>query len=167
MKKIRKGEKYRQAVYRTDESSSDPGRADADLLAYSTLPPDDYDDLVEVYKVKAGMHTPESETMHRIWLHDVLDDNNIPYIVEVIGVFVTRKKFREMQIISVRKKKAKKAKALIKEFNNAADILPEDRADVYMSGGTDGGLLQVKCPSCGREVDFDYAKCPHCKSMMA
>lgn len=159
--------KFRQAVHRTDESSSAPGRTDADLLAYSTLPPGDYDDLVEVYKIRPGMYTPDSETMHRTWLHDVLDDNNIPYIVEVVGVMLTRRKFGEIQVIYVQKKNAKKAKALIKEYNNAAAILPEDRDDVYMPGGTDGGLLQVKCPSCGREVDFDYAKCPHCKGMMA
>lgn len=23
-------------------------------------------------------------------------------------------------------------------------------------------LPQKKCPSCGKEYDFDYAKCPHC-----
>ena len=26
-----------------------------------------------------------------------------------------------------------------------------------------GGLLQVKCPHCGKEHDFDYPRCPFCK----
>ena len=31
-------------------------------------------------------------------------------------------------------------------------------------GGENHGLPQKVCPLCGKEIDFDYPKCPYCKS---
>ena len=139
-------------------SYSDPA-----LWAYSTLPPGDYDDLVNIHIVKQGNLQGREAIRQRIWLHDILDDEGIPYQVVIKSYWVSRKKYAEDQFIYVEEKHSKKAKRLIKAFNNPENIVSEVSGTESSPENYVNGVLQIKCSSCGEEIDFDYHKCPLCK----
>ena len=140
-----------------------------ELWAKSTLP-DSYsgDDLVMIFEIKpvkrAGWLVRE-----RMWLHDILDDNNIPYKIDIIGYRrrrkyvpqMTKRKFFEKQCIYVQKEHEKKTRRFIKEFLNPKNTVLDDTVDENLT--IKDGIPQVKCSACGKEVDFDYMKCPFCK----
>jgi len=139
---------------------------DPSLWAYSTLPPGDYDDedLVDVYVVKQARYQRRELIRERIWLHDLLDDKKIPYQVVIKTRWADKRNYAEDQFIYVEKKNRKKAKRLIKAFldpdNEVREVEElEGSQEIYVDG-----VLQVKCSSCGKEIDFDYLKCPFCKS---
>jgi len=140
---------------------------DPSLWAYSTLPPGDYDDLVSVYTVKQGKFQGKETVRQRMWLHDILDDEGIPYQVVIKSFWISRKRCAEDQFIYVKEEHKKKAKRLIKAFNDpentvVENVEEESSPEIYVDG-----ILQIKCPSCGRDVDFDYQKCPHCKALLS
>ena len=158
-------EKYKGAIYRP----VCPARLaeDHELTAYSTLPPSDGENLVKIYSLKEGLYANREEVRLRTWAHDILDDNNIPYRIEILGKWIARRKFRETQMIYVEEKNKKKARRLIRKFKNANDILPEhihenDVDDVDDASEDAENLPQIKCPACNKEIDFDYHKCPEC-----
>jgi len=39
----------------------------------------------------------------------------------------------------------------------------ESMADESVDSVSPDGMPQKRCPTCGREHDFDYPKCPYCK----
>jgi len=132
--------------------------------AKSTLPPCDLDGLVGVYDVKEGVYSGAETIRDRIWLHDVLDDNEIPYHIEIEGYWPGRRKFVERQVIYVEEKNASKAKQLIKEYNNSVSV-PQDLNDEDSQVvGIEDGIPQKLCPSCGAAIDFDFVVCPRCKA---
>jgi len=73
---------------------------ESDKWAKSTLhPPFKEEDLVMVYTVGETMFG--SRVRDRMWLHDILDDNNIPYVIDVVGDWASRKKYSVQQHIFV------------------------------------------------------------------
>ena len=138
---------------------------DPSLWAYSTLPPGDYDNLVSVHTIKQGKYRNRETIRQRMWLHDILDDEGIPYQVVIQSFWVSRKKYSLHQSIFVEDKNRKTAKRLIKAFMNADDVIPDFAEDDSTQDNYVDGVLQKKCPSCNKDVDFDYHKCPHCKKL--
>ena len=137
---------------------------DPELWAYSTLPPCDEETLVCIYEVKQGNFTSRLDVRQRMWLHDLLDDNDIPYQVEMKGYWAARKHFSEIQCISVEETNEKKARDLIKEYNDPDNWIQENPGGGTGEDISVDGVPQKKCPSCGENIDFDYHKCPVCKS---
>jgi len=165
-KSFKKPTKYRTVFYRA-ENSTDKTELEQPisifgnpaLWAYSTLPPSvGNDSLIKIYEHKDTRDT----TRNRIWLHDILDDNKIGYKVEIIGAWASRRKFGERQYIYVEEKNFKKARRLIRAYKNAEGVFDEEN----MVDDIKNGLPQVTCPSCGKEFDFDYNKCPYCKTKL-
>ena len=168
---IKKVKRYQSsdAIYRTEDGKPIElprnllgTYLDPTLWAYSTLPPDDYENLVEVYKIIQGNLQGRDEVRQRLWIHDIFDDENIPYQVVIKGYWITRKKYGEDQLIYVEEKNSKKARKLIKEFENSDDVFLETPEDDESEENYVNGVLQIKCQSCGKEFDFDYPKCPFC-----
>jgi len=95
--------------------------------AYSTLVLCGDEKLVQIYQIKESKYFINRERVRqRMWLHDILDDNAIPYQIEISSRWISRKKFRETQHIFVEEKYKKKARRLIKEYKKASIIVPED-----------------------------------------
>jgi len=137
---------------------------DPELWAKSTLPPCNLDDLVKVFEVKEGLYTGAETIRNRTWLHDLLDDNGIPYHIEIEGYWPGRRKFAERQAVYVEEKYSFQATQLIKEYNKINknfDKIIEEESDIT---GIDDGMPQKLCPACGVEIDFDFVVCPHCKA---
>ena len=137
-------------------------RGDPELWAKSTLPPGEHE-LYKLYTIAPGIFLSEETIRHRTWLHDILDDNKIPYQIEIKGYWPTRRKFVEAQFIYIEQKNRNKAIRLIKEFNNPSNLVQEDAEEENEEVETVDGVPQKTCASCGKEIDFDYRKCPVCK----
>ena len=138
---------------------------DPDLWARSTLLNADINDLIPVYAISEGMFMSKEEVRNRMWLHDLLDDNNILYYIEMDGV-KSGKALADIQRVFVEKKNAQKAFSLIKTFNDSESIVsgnPVEENDTIIS---DDGIPQKLCPSCNEHIDFDYYKCPYCKQQV-
>jgi len=135
-----------------------------ELWAKSTLPPCDTAELFKLYVVKPGTFQSEETIRQRMWLHDILDDHNIPYHIEIGGFWPTRKKFVETQRIYVEKKHSKKAVTLLREWSDPSSLIAEAPVDEEAEVEVVDGVPQKTCASCGREIDFDYSKCPYCKA---
>jgi hypothetical protein len=143
-----------------------------DLWAKSTLPKEFDGELAEVYKIKAGKLV--SCPRERAWLHDLLDDNNIAYRIEISGEYPMQaggfrrsRKFKEFQLIYVEKENEKRALRLIKKFLYSQNIVTADETfDDSREEFDSADRPQVACPVCGKECDSDYIKCPACKASM-
>jgi len=141
--------------------------ADPSLWAYSTLPPGDYKDLVCAHTIIQGKLKQRETVRQRIWLHDILDDEGILYQIVIKGYWASRKTYAENQFIYIEKKHRKKVKQLIQEFRDPSNSVMEiPDAETSPDDFVDG-VLQIKCPSCGKKIDFDYTKCPHCKGSVS
>jgi len=136
---------------------------DPSLWAYSTLPQGDYDDLVSVHVITQGNYQGGDIVRQRMWLHDILDDEGIPYQVVIKGYWPHRRKYAEDQFIYVEEKNRKKAKRLKKEFLNPDNASSEPIGDEISDVRIVDGIPQRKCSFCGKEIDFDFHKCPFCK----
>lgn len=146
---------------------ADTPYGDPELWAQSTLESSGDENLVKIHTVKQGRYVGRKKVRQRIWLHDILDDNNIPYYIKFDGYWATRKKYADIQYILVEEENRKKARRLIKEYNNPENIIAGDAiSEEEMIGITEFGILQIKCPSCGEGIDFDHHKCPHCKAQL-
>jgi len=139
--------------------------ADPSLWAYSTLPPGDYDDLVNIYVVNQNSRRSGETARQRMWLHDILDDEGIPYQVVIMGYWAARRKYAEDQFIYVEEKHELKTKRLIKAFNDSDHVSGDFSDEETSPKNYVDGILQKKCTSCGKEIDFDYHKCPYCKAL--
>jgi len=137
---------------------------DFSLWAYSTIAPGDDAQLVNIYIVNQKSYLSGDAIRHRMWLHDLLDDEGIPYQVVIKGYWAGRRKYFEDQFINVEKKHEKKAKRLINEFKDTKVAL-ESPEDISVVNYVDG-IPQIKCPSCNKEIDFDYNKCPFCNCVL-
>ena len=120
--------------------------------AKSTLTEADDDNLVAVYE-EAGRQ--------RMWLHDVLDDSGIPYKIEVVPCWLGVNSY-EKPVILVEEKHKDAVLTLIKEHENEGSIVREDMGEEGRTDHADDAMPQMVCPSCGQEIDFDYAICPLC-----
>ena len=140
-------------------------RGDPGLWAKSTLPPGEDLDLRKLYVIRPGTFLVEETIRHRMWLHDILDDNEIPYQVDIVGYWPTRKRFVEAQSISVEKQHLIRAQKLVKEFNDPRSQVKEDPGDRKQEFEVVDGVPQKTCASCGKSIDFDYRKCPYCKGL--
>jgi len=129
-----------------------------DILARSTLPSDyQGEPLICIFEV--NNKKIKGQNKERIWLHDMLDESGIKYKIEIVGYWAGRKNLVEKQCVSVEEKNEKKVRRLIKKFKRAEIIQETDEID-----NIENGLPQVKCNSCGEEIDFDNHKCPYCKA---
>ena len=142
---------------------------DPELWAYSTLIPCGNEKLVKIHEIQGGIlitrrrHVNREIVRQRMWLHDVLDDNGIPYQIEISGSWINSRKYLETHCIYVEEKHVKKARLLIEEYNTAENIVQEDMDEENIVDNIKGGVPQIKCSSCDREIDFDCPKCPFCK----
>jgi len=175
---MKKGEpvhyQYSEIIRRPDKNDPDSAvklpehligsYIDPELWAYSTLPPCDSASLVNIYEVKQGDFTGRETIRQRMWLHDILDDNGIQYQVEINAYWAARKRFSEVQCIYVEEENAKKARSLIKEYNNPENWIAENAGGENTGDVMLDGIPQKTCQSCGETIDFDYHKCPHCKA---
>jgi len=136
---------------------------DPKLWAQSTLKNIEPEKLVEIYAIMPSQYTTNESIRYRMWLHDLLDDWNIPYYIEV-GCLGGSRNLTESQHIYVEKKNARKAIFLTNKFNKSDNIVRDNtdknEESIIIS---DDGIPQKACPSCGKDIDFDYVKCPHCK----
>jgi len=135
---------------------------DTKLWAQSTLKQAKIDDIIEIYAVMQSPFIAKEAVRNRMWLHDLLDDNGVPYYIEVDSRRGS-KELVETQHIYVEKRNVGKAIYLIKKYTEADNIVrnnPDEDGDTVVS---EDGIPQKKCPACGRDIDFDYQKCPHCK----
>jgi len=139
---------------------------DPALWAYSTLPPGEYEDLVSIYTINQSKYQGREEVRKRMWLHDILDDEDIPYQIVIKSYWISRKKYGEDQFVYVKEEHKKKAKKLIKAFNNLENAVLETTEDEVSAENYVDGVLQIKCSSCEENIDFDYQKCPHCKTRL-
>jgi len=135
---------------------------DPKLWAHSTLEHAKVEDLAVIHSVMPDMYTGSDSIRNRIWLHDLLDDKRIPYYIEVGGVG-GGKALTEAQLIYVEKKNFGRALSLIEEFKNPGSIVREIMDINDFPKISDDGIPQKMCPSCGKEIDFDYVVCPFCK----
>jgi hypothetical protein len=138
-------------------------------------------DLVLIHEITPSMlNNPYPR--ERIWLHDALDENEIPYKIDITGEF--RQKFggirrrraiTETQLIFVMKEHEKKARRLIRRYKrstaisdervNAEEFAFDEYAEYDNEENTFDcdNIPQVKCPNCEQECDSDYTKCPNCQ----
>jgi len=136
------------------------------LWALSTLPEShNRKNLVRVYKIKGGGRNPPCR--ERIWLHDILDENDIPYAIEITGEYPLwcgkrGRKFKETQHIFVEKKNKEAVIKIIEEYENPEIVMPFEGREVFDIND----MPQVKCQSCGKECDSDFCNCPFCKSKL-
>ena len=93
--------------------------------AVSTIAPSDDVDLVKVFKVREGGHMSGDSVRNRMWLHDILDDEGIPYHIEIEGDWAGRRKYEEVQHIFVEESKRKDVCRLIREFIDPGSIVEE------------------------------------------
>ena len=139
---------------------------DPKLWAQSTLINANFDDLIEVYAVVPSFEIPTESIRNRMWLHDLLDDMEIPYYIEA-GRSEGSKITVDAQHIFVENKNAATVSALIMAYNSSDSIvknIPDEEDETVFS---DDGIPQKKCPSCGEYIDFDYYVCPHCKESLS
>ena len=136
---------------------------DPSLWAYSTLPPCDTEELVKVYVVKQAKYQKRETMRNRMWLHDILDGEGIPYQVVIKTRWSDKRNYAEDQFIYVQEKHRRKARRLIKAFNNPDNDVTENMGAESTPDNYIDGVLQIKCSSCGGEIDFDHHKCPLCK----
>jgi septum site-determining protein MinD len=132
---------------------------DPDLWAESTLD-HETDKLVKIYEIKPSKTVSAETIRNRMWLHDMLDDEGIQYKVDITGYWATRKKFLEAQSIYVEPQNRRKTRELIIAYKDPENIISEKEIAMDFVDG----VLQKICPTCSEEIDFDYPKCPHCKS---
>lgn len=137
---------------------------DPEQWARSTLSVSSNENLVKILTVKQHQYAARESVRNRMWLHEILDNNNIPYYIEIEGYWPSRRKFAEMQNIYIEEKHQKEARRLIITYNNPANFTYKDLGvEVSTTGNTIAGVPQRICQSCGKEIDFDYQKCPFCK----
>jgi len=120
--------------------------------------------LKEPYDLTNLVEIAETEG-NEIWeMHKALDEKNIPYLVEILpywggGGAFGRSRYYEAQRTYVEKKHEAEVLAFFEEEENAEVVIIEDFPDGYT-------LAQIACPTCVREFDMDYPKCPFCKRVV-
>jgi len=87
---------------------------DPDSWAKSTLE-QEVDKLIKVYEIKPGENVPLESVRNRIWLHDLLDEEKIPYKIAVSGFWASRKKYSLSQSVFVEQKDRNRTRQLILE----------------------------------------------------
>ena len=139
---------------------------DPELWAHSTFEPSDDEALVLIHEIKPSGQTGRGTFMQRTWVHDVFDDNDIPYHIEIGGHWKSRRNFSEIQSIYVKKVNSGKAINLMRAYENPENILKEAKQEKEEDIEYENGIPQKVCPACGKNVDFDHYKCPHCKAIV-
>jgi len=130
--------------------------------AQSTLKHANKEDLVAIHSIQSSQFTGVDTIRDRMWLHDLLDDKGIPYYIEV-GSKDGTKDLAEAQFIYVERQNAEKAMFYISQYNDPGSIIREDLNKDGSAAVSSDGVPQKKCPSCEKDIDFDYHKCPYCK----
>ena len=140
-----------------------------DLWAKPTLIPDLDAKLVNVYIVKPDSTGAMDKIRHRMWVHDLLDDHNIPYHIEIKSFNPSKNKTIESQWIYVEEKHGLIVKALLTQYVDPGSLSysEEEMGDEDIENISEDGIPQKKCTSCGENVDFDFYKCPYCKASLS
>ncbi|MCL2200863.1 MAG: hypothetical protein FWB75_02770 [Oscillospiraceae bacterium] len=130
--------------------------------AKSTIDADNPDGLVKIYEISPGIYLTETTIRQRTWVHDILDDESIPYYIEVKPRDGQRN-LTETQSIYVEEKHAPKAVFLMNTFLDPESKVKRVNIEEEILIGEDG-IPKKLCPFCDKEMDFDYYRCPHCKA---
>ena len=137
------------------------------MLAESTLIPNEDTKLVNIHIVKPDSTGSIDKIRHRTWVHDLLDDHDIPYHIEIKSFSPARNKTVESQWIYVEEKNALIVQALLTQYVNPGSIALSEEEMEEAEHVNEEGIPQKKCPSCDEYVDFDYYKCPYCKAALS
>ena len=137
-----------------------------ELWAKSTMEPHNPENLLLVFEVRQGGYISREMVRQRMWLHEILDDNSIPYYVQFGGFWATRKQYLDLQHIYVDKDSGAIVQRLINEYNDPDNFIEDPDEDEELFEITEHGILRIKCPFCGEGIDFDHHKCPHCKAQL-
>ena len=138
------------------------------MIAEPTLIPNEDTKLVNIHIVKPDITGSTEKIRYRTWVHDLLDDNDIKYHIEIKSFSPSSTKTIESQWIFVEEKHAETVQDLLKQYidpENFSFSEEEMEDDVEYDDEFDG-VPQKKCPSCDEDVDFDYYKCPYCKAAL-
>ena len=140
------------------------------MIAESTLTPNEDTKLVNIYIVKPDITGSNDKVRNRTWVHELLDDNDIPYHIEIKSFSPSRTKTIESQWIYIEEKHAGNVQYLLKQYIDPESLsFSEDEVaneDSDYIDDVEDGIPQKKCTSCGADVDFDYYKCPFCKATL-
>ena len=90
--------------------------SDSGLWAKSTLVSKDSKDLTNIYIIKQEEAGGIENIRNKAWIHDLLDDNHIPYFIEIKGFRPSKRVYIESQWIYVERKNGIKASFLISEY---------------------------------------------------
>ena len=101
---------------KTPAQTSASNVPDSKVLAKSTLTADDSTQLTNVYTIKQDEVGGIENIRNRTWIHDLLDDNKIPYYLEVQGHRPTKRIYVESQLIFVERKNGIRASFIINEY---------------------------------------------------
>ena len=84
----------------------------------------------------------------REWLEDVLDDNSIPYTIEIERYWTGIKKphYNEIRCVYVDRIYAQQVMEFIEEFNNPENAVYDGIEDLAFAAD---GEQKIQCPSCG------------------
>ena len=139
------------------------------MIAESTLVPNKDTKLVNIHIVKPDITGSTDKIRNRTWVHDLLDDNDIPYFIEIKSFSPSKTKTIESQWIYVEDENGSTAQELIKQYIDPENLSfsEEEMEDDDADYANEDGIPQKKCPSCDEDVDFDYYKCPYCKAVLS
>ena len=143
------------------------------MIAESTLIPNKDAKLVNIHVIKPDITGSSNKIKQRTWVHDLLDDHDIPYHIEIRCFSPSTKKIIESQWIFVEEKDSEAAQELIKQYIDPESIsFPEEEMedediDADSEYDDENEIPQKKCSSCDEYVDFDYYKCPFCKAVLS
>ena len=141
---------YQESIKRCDNCNIELVN---EAWAKSTLAkhPDD-PELCKVYELRSKS---------RCWLHEILDDNGIPYLIKIRSLwsgYLNAPEFSEIPCIYVEQHNRNTALVLINAYENAEAIKKEE---MFCE---EGSIPTIQCSFCGRDIDFDYPKCPFCNN---
>jgi len=131
--------------------------------AKSTLIGND-DKLIQVYEIKPGGDVTLESIRNRIWIHDLLDSEGIKYKIDIAGYWAAHKKYTLSQSLFIKPEDMIKVRELLDGKSSNIDDIEDDYDDDEEVDNEK--LLQKTCPQCNSEIDFDYFKCPVCKTVL-
>ena len=125
--------------------------------------PDICGTLPETCDINTLVKVFEAEGRERIWLHELLEDERIPYRAVVVPGWLGTKyaTYHEQLYFYTDAGDAQTVRRFVDEYNDEENFVPADNPEF------DGdGIPQIKCTACGAEIDFDYHTCPHCNGII-
>ena len=136
---------------------------DPESWAKSTLI-GDAGELIQAFEIKPAGDVSLETIRNRIWVHDLLDSEKIKYKIDIAGYWTAHKKYTLSQSIFVKTDDFSNVRELLQGKSSNVEDDDGEYDDLYES--YEEKLLQKICPQCESEIDFDYYKCPVCKTIL-